>query len=114
MTSIREKRKLERFELHAPAKIALIESGRKKYLEMIAKDISSAGAFLFSDQPFSAGANVQIEILLSLEALRRLAGRQGKVKVRVHGTVIRSDPKGIAVRFDGKLRITAQENTPQS
>ncbi len=105
---IAERRRLERFDLNAPARVQVeLESGGKEEFDLTTKDVSSAGAFLFSEERVPKGANVKLEFLISLEALRSLLGEKGTVKVRVNGKVIRVDTDGIAVRFDNKYRITA-------
>jgi hypothetical protein len=106
-----EKRKLERFELNAPARV-LLESGSSKIDEynLTTRDVSSAGAFLYSSQSLPEGANVRMEFLISLDTLQRIAGEKGKAKVRVKGKVIRSDSDGIAIRFDNKYKITALDS----
>jgi hypothetical protein len=51
-----------------------------------------------------------MEFLIPLNALEKIAGDNGRAKVRVKGQVIRSCSDGIAIRFDSKYRITALEN----
>ena len=111
-----ERRKLERFELNVPARV-LVESGMHKRAEydLITRDVSSAGAFLFSTQPLPEGVNVKMEFLISLDTLQKFAGEKSRAKVRVRGQVIRSDSDGIAIRFDSKYKITALDNArPQN
>lgn len=103
-----ERRKLERFELIAPARV-LIETGRSERAEydLTTRDLSSAGAFLYSSQSIPEGANVKMEFVLTLDTLQKFAGEKGRAKVRVKGKVIRSDSNGIAIRFDSNYKITA-------
>jgi c-di-GMP-binding flagellar brake protein YcgR len=106
-----ERRKLERFDLNAPARIQVeLESGRKEELNLTTKDVSSGGAFLYSEERVPEGANVKLEFLISMEALRSLVGEKGRVKVKVNGKVIRVDEDGIAIRFDSKYKITALDS----
>ncbi len=103
-----ERRKLERFDLNAPARVQVeLESGRKEELDLTTKDVSSAGAFLYSQERVPEGANLRLEFFISLDALNSLVGEKGRVKVRVNGKVIRVDSDGIAVRFDSKYKMTA-------
>ena len=109
-----ERRKLERFELVAPARVVVeLESGKKKEFDLTTKDVSSDGAYLLSSQPLPEGASVKMEFLLSLDALRKLAGEKGRAKIRVKGKVIRVDSNGAAIRFASKYKITAFENGNQ-
>lgn len=103
-----ERRKLERFELNTPARIFVESAHHEKVTyELTTRDVSSAGAFLYSPQPLREGVSVRMEFLISLEALERIAGDEGRARVRVKGQVIRSDSNGIAIRFDSKYKITA-------
>jgi hypothetical protein len=107
-----ERRKLERFSLSAPARV-LIESEdsrKREELNLMTKDVSSDGAFLCSSQPLPEGANVSLELLLSLETLRKFAGEGGKARIRLKGKVIRVDGNGAAIRFASKYKITALED----
>ena len=106
-----ERRKLERFELHSPTRV-LLESGakRKDEYELTTRDVSSGGAFLYASQPLPEGAKVRMEFMISVDALRKIAGEKGRASVRVRGTVIRSTQDGIAVRFESSYKITALDD----
>jgi PilZ domain len=103
-----ERRKLERFELAAPARI-LVQSGRDKRVEydLMIRDLSSAGAFLHSSRFVPVGTAVRMDFVLALDALQKLTAERGRARVRVRGKVIRSDSQGIAVRFESNYKITA-------
>lgn len=106
-----ERRKLERFDLCAPARILVeLGEGKAEELDLTTKDVSSGGAFIYSDQPLPEGANVKIELFISLAMLKQLAGEKGRAKVKVKGKVIRVDENGAAIRFDSKYKITALDN----
>ena len=106
-----ERRKLERFELNAPAKVIVQTKGdTKEELHLTTKDVSSGGAFLFASQPLAEGASVKMEFLISLDMLQELAGEKKAAKIKVKGRVIRVDAEGIAIQFDNTYKITALEN----
>ena len=114
-----ERRKLERFELVTPARILIASGGtRKVEYALTTRDVSSAGAFLYSSQAIPAGTNVKMEFVLSLDALRKLAGGKGSARIKVKGTVLRSDSNGVAIQFNSGYKITAlgmngpQDNLP--
>jgi hypothetical protein len=103
-----ERRRLERFFLCAPARVLLPSRDRnRKEYNLTTRDLSSDGAFLYSSQPIPEGVKVDTELLIFPETLQKLAGGSGRVRVRVKGKVIRSDSKGIAVRFESGFKITA-------
>ena len=109
-----ERRKLERFELNAPARILMdLGEGKKEELDLTTKDVSSGGAFIYSDQPLPEGVTVKIEFLISLAMLQKLAGEKGKAKVKVKGKIIRVDENGAAIRFDNKYKITSLDGSDQ-
>lgn len=110
-SDMEERRKLERFELSAPARIQVEMNGeRPEELNLATRDVSSAGAFLYSDTQIPKGTNVRVEFYITMDTMRRIVGEKGKVKVKVKGKVIRVDADGIAIRFDSKYKITALEN----
>ena len=110
-----ERRRLERFELTAPARLIVESEGREKaQLDLTTKDISSAGAYLYCAQPPVEGAMVKMELLISLDKLSKLAGSKGRAKIKVRGMVVRVDVDGIAIRFESKYNITALDNGDQN
>lgn len=101
-----ERRTLQRFDLQAPTRVEVeLEGGKRDVLSLATRDISSAGAFIATNQPLTAGMHVRLEMLLSLDMLKRFVGEGGKAKVRVKGKVIRSDSNGMAILFDSKYKI---------
>ncbi len=106
-----ERRRLERFELRAPARILVeFDEGKREELDLTTKDVSSGGAYIYSDQPLPEGATVIIELFISLSMLQTRAGETNKAKVKVKGTVIRVDEDGAAIRFNNKYKITSLNN----
>jgi hypothetical protein len=107
---MQERRKLQRFDLHSPAKVQVVtENGREDAIDVVTKDISSSGAFLLSPKPVAEGRTVDVEVVLSFETLHRITGGRGKVIVRVKGKVVRSDETGMAVAFDRRFKLIAPE-----
>jgi hypothetical protein len=103
-----ERRRLERFELKAPARVLVeLDSSQRVELELLTKNLSSDGAYLISAEPLPEGASVRVELVLALDALRKIAGDKGQAKVRIRGRVIRVDGSGAAIRFASRYKITA-------
>jgi hypothetical protein len=110
-----EKRKLERFSLQAPTIIeAERQSGSNVVLNLITKDICSAGAFVVTPEPLEEGEFVRMEMFLSLETLRNILGSKGRVCVKVRGRVVRSDDLGMAIAFEGRRKISLDEAFPEN
>ena len=109
-----ERRKLERFQLHVPAKIELTdESGHHETLQLETKDISADGAFFVSSKTITEGADIRLEMVLSVERLKDLIGAHKNVELKLQGHVIRSDSNGVAVQFDRKYHIRALNHHPE-
>ena len=108
-----ERRKLERFQLHVPAKIELTDaSGQHETLQLETKDISADGAYFVSSKAITEGANLRLEMILSVDKLKDLIGVHKKVELQLQGRVIRSDSDGVAVLFDRKYHIRALNHYP--
>jgi len=105
---MKERRKLERYQLRVPTTIELAgASGLQGTLRLETKDISADGAYIASSEPIDEGMHLKLEMVLSVERLKELIGADKKVELRLEGTVIRKDSEGIAVLFDKKYQIKA-------
>jgi len=103
-----KKRKIERFFLELPIYLTVNNSNRKqKTLELQTSNICSDGAFVKTDEPLSIGTMVDISIILSLKRLTKFKGK--KSLINVSGFVIRTDQRGMAIRFDNKSKISPYE-----
>lgn len=114
-----ERRIQERFSLDLQAKIScrFIDAAPGEYIETVAANLSSGGAFLHTDQQLPLASKVKVEFLitiddlkklkfiLSVDTLRSLAGQQ-QVWVQATGVVIRQQQQGVGVIFDQNYRIT--------
>jgi hypothetical protein len=104
-----ERRRLQRFDLQTPTKIIFEkERGKHEVVSLVTKDVSSSGAFIVTQEPLATGMSVKLELHLSLEALQRMLGEEGKAKVQVRGTVIRTDDSGMAIQFDSRFKIMGE------
>jgi hypothetical protein len=106
-----ERRRIERFHLEVPARIKSIDNEEaERGGAFTTRDISSSGAFLFTEEAVAEGARVTLELVLPVEKFRQLLGSQSKVSISVSGRVIRRDQQGIAVLFNKKYEIKALED----
>lgn len=115
-----ERRFQQRFSLNLQAKISssFVDPGTEEYIETLAADISSGGAFLRTEQKLPLASKVKIEFqlslkdlkklkfILSVDTLRSLSDQQQRVWVQATGVVIRQQEKGVAVIFDQNYRLT--------
>ena len=104
---IYERRKLERFNLEVPARIEILSlSGQnREVMELNTKDVSAGGAYFRTKKALPQGTRVKVDIVLPLDRLRRLKDAC-KGLIKVTGTVLRSEPSGMAVCFDEGYLIT--------
>jgi hypothetical protein len=98
-----EKRKLERFELKVPARIA--GETDRDILEPTTRDICAGGAFFHTDQSLPEGTKVRVDLLLPLDRLKGLAEGYDQAHVQLTGKVLRIEPKGMAVCFNSDYSI---------
>jgi len=107
MDTTNERRKLERFSIELPAKIELASINQKEMrLTLFTKDISSGGAYFRTEKPLPVGTEVRVDLVLPLDKLKKFLSDREKVTVNVTGTVLRSEPQGMAIGFseDYKFR----------
>ena len=109
---MKEQRRLERFDLGVPATVEVVAQGddsEKKIHYVITKNICAGGAFFDTMSPASEGAQVKVGLVLDLGRSKGLTRRRARIKVS--GTVLRSEPSGMAIRFDKSYRIIPLNNT---
>lgn len=99
-----ESRRTERFALELTAELATAELSESE-AKIIAKtvDVSAGGAFFRTKQAVSVGTPVDIELVLSLDKLKKIKGKRAQIKVS--GVVVRSVEQGLAVCFDEDYEI---------
>jgi hypothetical protein len=104
---VEERRSISRFSLRMPAKVVSPLGGRQS-LEIHTRDVSANGVFLSMEEPIAEGTAVALELELPVEKFRQLLQQQNQdVKLRIRGTVVRSEPGGVAVRFRKRYEIIA-------
>ncbi|MBW1709624.1 MAG: PilZ domain-containing protein [Deltaproteobacteria bacterium] len=99
-----ERRAIERFSLELPGQISISDKGNEESINLLTKDICAGGAFFHTEQPLPIGTSVRIDLVLSLEKLKKLEGR--KALIKVSGQVIRSDTQGMAICFNKDYQLT--------
>jgi NAD(P)H-flavin reductase len=103
-----KKRKMERFFLELPIYLTVNRSNSKQgILKLQTSNVCADGAFVKTDEPLSIGTKVDIRMILSLEKLTKFRGK--KSLINVSGVVIRTDQRGMAIRFDNKFKISPCE-----
>jgi len=98
-----DKREFERYPVEAPVKVqcpGTLEESSEILLNSI--NISAGGIFLSEGHPDMAGKKLSLEIELPLDD----GGDSGKmIVIKTIGSVVRSGPDGMAIRFNNDLDI---------
>jgi hypothetical protein len=103
--NVAERRKLERFDLRLPAEITDLKGDKEIPYHLFTKNICSDGAF-FETKKNLLAENSRVSVDLQVPT---------GVQIKVTGIVLRSEPKGVAVRFDNAYRmIPPVKNTYRS
>ena len=96
---VRERRRFERFSLRLPTKIEVVSpQNEREPFELLTSDVSASGAFFPTNETLPTGTQVKLKLVMVNEIVRELTGVQGCI--RLDGTVVRSDPMGMAIYFD--------------
>ncbi len=97
MYNLKNNRITERFKIRFPATIqAGTESPNRQLLHT--KNISSSGAFLYTDKPLQESNRINLKIVLENKTLKKITGSESWLHVT--GVVVRQEADGIAVKFD--------------
>jgi c-di-GMP-binding flagellar brake protein YcgR len=98
-----ERRRFERFQLSLPARMETITSQKKQVFEFETRDISAAGAFVYTSEPFSLGTRFGLELITRSSRIKELTGAQSLIESE--GSIVRSTDKGVAICFDKECQI---------
>ena len=110
--TMEKRRQLERFDLRLPAEIEVVSrvAGlEKEKLSLQTENICSGGAFFNTPNSLPEGTQVKIGMRLNFRRLRNI--ENGRPIVNVGGSVLRSEPTGMAIQFDRRYEITLLSNT---
>ena len=103
---MREKRRVERFELHIETLCKVHDEGIGDETHMLlTNNISSEGAFLRTTNPLPVGTNIDLNFLLSQEELSNDTDDQ-KINIWTSGKVVRTDEMGMAVEFEKLYKVS--------
>jgi hypothetical protein len=104
-----ERRRLERFQLTLPARMETITSQKKQVFEFETRDISAAGAFVYTSEPFSLDTRFGIKLTTNSNRIKELTDAQSLIECE--GSIVRSTEKGVAIRFDRECQILSLKRT---
>jgi hypothetical protein len=99
-------RRLQRYSLKLPATLEInseAEQHDQEVINLLTSDVCSGGAYFQTDQPLPEGTKVKLDLILSIEELKKLEGKHALIKVT--GKVIRTESTGMAICFEGGYAI---------
>ena len=100
MGLMREKRKVERFDLQIETILNVHNDAKMDKLPvLLSRDISCAGVFLATKKPLPIGTKVDLNLLLSQPELDNQS-KDERINIHTSGEVIRTNEQGMAVEFD--------------
>lgn len=97
---------MDRFNLCVPAVITVKGKGDlvpKTPTTLKTKNICAGGAFMVTDDPIQIGAEVDVELHLAF--FTGNAERERRSNVHISGSIIRTEPSGMVIKFDDKYQI---------
>ena len=94
-----DRRGIGRFNLRLRSLIKELRE-REKILELYTRDVSSDGAFFYTNDPLPVDTDLSMTLFLP-------AGPTPKGKISVDGKVIRTEQEGMAVRFNPNYTLVA-------
>jgi len=95
-----EKRKFRRYDMQLPSHIYKLDGGQdEEHIASKTCNISSGGAFFFTNDAPAEGTKVKIELLLPIKNLYPSEGYTASI-VKSTGYVVRTETKGMAVAFE--------------
>ena len=98
-----ERRQYERLSFPFPVRLETLTLTRKEVLDLETRDISYSGAFINTLTSFPEGTGLILDFTLPSDNLKEF--KDIKSLEGCAGTIVRSDPHGIAIRFDKECQI---------
>ena len=99
------RRKLERFDLQFQTLVSEYKGEcAPEKMNLLTTNISSSGTFLRSAHPLPVGTKVKLDLVLSLDELKKVKGK--RTLIEVSGKVIRNGGGGMAVCFAEDCKIS--------
>ena len=98
-----DKRQYARFTISLPVRLEAITLDRIEVLDLETRDISYSGAFINTLTSFPEGTRFVLDFTLPSDNLKEfndIKSLKGCV-----GRIVRSDPYGIAIKFDRECQI---------
>jgi hypothetical protein len=99
-----ERRKDERFTAKLPARLEAIMPGRKNVLYLATKDISAAGAFIYTMELFPKGTQFILDFTIPKDSINELPDVKSIMECTI-GSMVWYNSEGMAIHFDRECYI---------
>ena len=99
-----DRRQYERFAAKLPARLEAITPGRKNVLYLATKDISAAGAFIYTMEYFPKGTQFILDFTIPKDSINELADVKSLMECTT-GSMVRNNSEGMAIHFDRECYI---------
>ena len=104
---MREKRKVERFNLHIKTILNVQDEAiMDKARILFTRDISCAGVFLTTSNPLPIDTRVDLDFLLNQNELDSGSPKDERININTSGKVVRTNEQGMAVEFDKLYKVS--------
>ena len=110
-SSMKDRRKEERFDLCLGAMIMVIPKNaakKKKIQHLLTKNICMGGAFFSTSKGLPVGTKVKIQLVLPLHMLKTVKEKKALLQVE-KGVVLRLESDGMAIAFEKGFEIVHLE-----
>jgi hypothetical protein len=96
---MKERRQYERFAAKLPARLEAITPGRKNVLYLATKDISAAGAFIYTEEYFPKETQFILDFTIPNDSINELSDVRSLMECTT-GNIVRYNSEGMAIHFD--------------
>ena len=108
---MREKRKVDRFDLHIETILNVQDEAimDKVPILLLTRDISCTGVFLTTSNPLPIDTRVDLDLLLNQDELDSGSPKDRRINISTSGKVVRTNGQGMAVEFDKLYKVSNLE-----
>ena len=102
---MKERRQYKRIKAKLPARLEAVTSGKTKVFDLETKDISVAGAFIYTkESPFVPdGTRLTLDLTIQKNSIKELTNL--KSLIECEGSLVWYNSEGMAIHFDRECYI---------
>jgi len=96
---MKERRQYERFAAKLPARLEAVKSGETNFFDLEIKDISAAGAFIYTEEYFPKETQFILDFTIPNDSINELSDVRSLMECTT-GNIVRYNSEGMAIHFD--------------